>query len=475
MNRINIVGDDNFKNLKNQYGWKGDGTKGSPIIIENILFENYNLTEDYKIFSVENTKLYFIFRQNEILMSSEFNSLRHFGIYLKDSENGMIVDNNLSSKDFKAYAIYIENSKNIHIINNIVNGYIYGLFIQNSNVKIENNFLINVLSGTVITNMLFNNFEINLNNNLYFGNAIGIEIIGSETRIPKGILELFGNIFSNNIQGLSIIGFSMNINDNYFFNNTNEALFIRRSLNSNISNNMFDNNKFGIKISTPTAQFNPSLCIIDSSIPECNEVGNNIQLHHSNISIIENVFQNQTDSGIYIEENCDWNKIVGNNFLNNFNQAHQISTNFWFDNNSGNYWSDYKGVDSDNNGIGDTPYIIEQSGNDNRPLVDIQEIKINNTAFGLVKYVQRDIVDSFILYSFISLPVLAIVSGIVIFYFFTRYKKYKIQTGKKEVTFKKYITKQMKDLKPKKIDPTKPHADRALEILEEILNENTTN
>jgi len=69
------------------------------------------------------------------------------------------------------------------------------------------------------------------------------------------------------------------------------------------------------------------------------------------------------------------NTIYHNNFVNNTEQVyistHPSYANFW-DNgypSGGNYWSNYTGVDADNDGIGDEPYTIDANNTDRYPLI----------------------------------------------------------------------------------------------------------
>jgi hypothetical protein len=64
------------------------------------------------------------------------------------------------------------------------------------------------------------------------------------------------------------------------------------------------------------------------------------------------------------------NTIYHNNFVNNDLQifVDVDSVNFWDNGVEGNYWSDYDGSATYLDGIGDTPYIIDENNIDNYPL-----------------------------------------------------------------------------------------------------------
>ncbi len=76
------------------------------------------------------------------------------------------------------------------------------------------------------------------------------------------------------------------------------------------------------------------------------------------------------------ETNLMNNTIFGNDFVHNSQniQNEQMifspeSVNIWDNGSVGNYWSNYKGADSDHDGIGDTPYVIDEHNQDNCPLM----------------------------------------------------------------------------------------------------------
>ncbi|MEM2979868.1 MAG: NosD domain-containing protein [Thermoproteota archaeon] len=85
-------------------------------------------------------------------------------------------------------------------------------------------------------------------------------------------------------------------------------------------------------------------------------------------SIVGNKLENNL-YGIYLLASSN-NKIYHNDFINNNKQVYTYrSVNIWDYELKGNYWSDYSGIDSNSDGIGDTPYTIDDENKDRYPLM----------------------------------------------------------------------------------------------------------
>ena len=76
--------------------------------------------------------------------------------------------------------------------------------------------------------------------------------------------------------------------------------------------------------------------------------------------------------GFFVYYMANNNIIFHNNVVDNTYQVYNLySTNTWDDGypSGGNYFSDYSGSDANSDGIGDTPYVIDTSNQDNYPLM----------------------------------------------------------------------------------------------------------
>jgi parallel beta-helix repeat protein len=98
---------------------------------------------------------------------------------------------------------------------------------------------------------------------------------------------------------------------------------------------------------------------------------NGFQLGRSFGNTIQGNTVNGNGIGFALEESDD-NIFFHNNLIDNTIQAafQPGDSNTW-DNgypSGGNYWSDYKGVDANGDGIGDTPYVIDENNMDSFPL-----------------------------------------------------------------------------------------------------------
>jgi parallel beta-helix repeat protein len=141
------------------------------------------------------------------------------------------------------------------------------------------------------------------------------------------------------------------------------------------------------------------MVVSDSSTVEENEiVSNGFSGVDSVGASIGNVIQNNTvrenGCGISFSDSSS-NFIYRNYFIDNFDQVRvQNSTNVW-DNGypiGGNYWGDYKGTDffsgpyqniTGSDGIGDTPYVIDENNLDHYPLdvhnVAVMDVTVSKT------------------------------------------------------------------------------------------------
>lgn len=229
---------------------------------------------------------------------------------------------------------------------------------SNTNHTIINYSFNNSLRQIVIINVQTDKCKIqNLTviKNTYTGDTIAIYINSSDnsitniriTNVSDGI-DLGINTKNNTIAHNQILNNLIaiqawkslynHIENNTIFNNTHNGIYIHTYSNENtINNNLVLSNFYGIMIKSS-----------------------------NNNKVYNNCFK-ENNYGAFICCGSSYNSIYHNIFMNNFiNNSIQEkdALNDWYSDPGigGNYWDDYSGDDKNQDGYGDTPYIIPQGG-----------------------------------------------------------------------------------------------------------------
>ncbi len=296
-------------------------------ITESTLNEVYNNTcnyEDYNGIDV-------VLSNSNNLENNTCKNNNEYGIYLEDSDSNTITNNTCSANNLAG--IDLRDSDSNTIANNTCNNRDYGINIRysNSNIIANNTCNYNNDYGIRLYESDFNTIVNNTCNHNNYNS--GIYIFGSESN------TIADNSFSSNcIYGIFNDGGDLNtITNNTCNYNGQHGIFLLDGANSNtITNNTCSaNNLAGIYLHDS-----------DSNTMTNNTCGSN------------------GNYGIYI--NGLSNDILWNIFANNsvMNGQDGGSGNFF----DYNYWSDYSGIDANQDGFGDTPYVF--TGNsDPHPLM----------------------------------------------------------------------------------------------------------
>ena len=113
--------------------------------------------------------------------------------------------------------------------------------------------------------------------------------------------------------------------------------------------------------------------------------GNPMLMIECTDNILTENYVKDSDYGMVVGASSG-NSIYGNYFINITQQQvldtkenGQLSENSWDNGKEGNYWSSYKGLDNNADGIGDSPYFLYDKNQDNYPLVDSSSNSPYNT------------------------------------------------------------------------------------------------
>ena len=196
--------------------------------------------------------------------------------------------------------------------------------------------------------------------------------------ISNGNIIRDNNVISNNWYGIELHESCNNsIEDNNVSNNNWYGIRLAaNSSNNTISNCTASNNEGGIILSDSNSN------TITGNVESNNHAGIIITANSSDNVIAGNTVISNLWYGILLRVSSN-NVITGNDFISNTTNVDSAnSANFWnstepltyqynnttFTSYIGNFWSNYKGLDADGDGLGDTPYVID-SDEDHHPLM----------------------------------------------------------------------------------------------------------
>jgi len=208
---------------------------------------------------------------------------------------------------------------NVTIKNTNIKGFGHGVYFNSTSYS--------TVSGNNITECDGNGIVLDDSSyNIISGNTV----TGNDgTGAGIGLYGLLGTTINNTI-------FANNITKNYY------GIYLDYSSTNSISRNNLSDNEYGIGL---------------------------LEFSNNNAIFANNITDNEY--GITLSYSSD-NVVYHNNFINNTNQVVSGNlVNVWDDGypSGGNYWSNYAGVDTNGDAIGDTFHVIDANNTDRYPLM----------------------------------------------------------------------------------------------------------
>jgi len=230
--------------------------------------------------------------------------------------------------------ISLFNRRNITIRNVRILDFSVGIFVRNS-------------TGVALMNSI-------LRNN-YFGTTIWNSSHGA---------RLLENTISNSQNGIWIReSENATILRNTIHSHLWDSIFLSNSRNCTIGNNaVYTSDHNGIRLDSSS-----SAVLTGNSV--CSNLYYGVWVNNSDNCTVSRNLVSENNLGLRLDHSSN-SKIYQNSFSNNSMQVFSIESPGTWDNGfEGNYFSDYSGVDSNQDGVGDSPQIIYSNNLDRYPLM----------------------------------------------------------------------------------------------------------
>ena len=305
------------------------------------------------------------------------------------------------------YVVGIRGVNNVSVCNFTIQNGLTGIYAGDWGLGIESS------RGNIVRNLIKNNLEsgiylsqsgYSVSDNLVTSNGVGISVVGG------GAVN--GTLRNNDMRNNSIYNLDLNstLYDKFDMDTTNAVdgkpvyCWVRH-LDETVPSNagqvtLFDcsnvvvQNLELMKNSVNLQLINVVNCTVENADSSFADIGvllvnskecsiNNITLAKCRINLQVLASVNNSFTGNYLQTNgfcgVDFDDSANNSFYHNTVNStgaaytvYRAGYNIWDTGFEGNYWSDYNGTDSNQDGIGDTPYIIDANNSDHYPLVHRQ-------------------------------------------------------------------------------------------------------
>jgi len=192
--------------------------------------------------------------------------------------------------------------------------------------------------------------------------------------------SISGNRIAGNQHGILLVGTSFsNVTENYFEQiRLSNAIQLSYSNYNLVAGNYIDNCTEGIQV----WQYSTNNTVTENTITDCDDVAIRLQYADNNTIARNEVSNSGLGTSIYVANN---NTITKNNYISNIEQFPSgewewYAKTFGYNGSQNiinqNYFSDYNGTDADGDGIGDTPYVINDENQDKFPLMNPIDIEV---------------------------------------------------------------------------------------------------
>ena len=365
---IYIEGNQEWIYLKNSSRCTGNGTYSDPYVLKDLVIDGRN--KSVSCIRIEDSDVFF-----RIENCTFFNSTLG-GIEFKNVSNSLITYNNCTNNN---YGIYINYNNNVNITANLIqSNSIYGITLNNSNNDLIFNNTFQLNSNAAI----YSEFS---NNNTIYDNFINASVYGIFL-MSSNITLLSNNGIQNcSNSGIILIYSTKNtVTENYLYRNYGGIFDQYGFNNSYLKNTVIENSVGGICVGISvniTISMNDVIgssmggiilqklnhsFIINNNISQNGDFGISLAGYSYsesiNNTISQNTIRNTNETGLGLTNFTKDNLIFNNEFINNSLNAQDNGTfNLWDNGIIGNIWDDYDGVDANDDGIGDSPYLINGS------------------------------------------------------------------------------------------------------------------